>query len=290
MESKKQLGENRKRRTRKRQVDSKSPKELEPGEEEKDSSASTATAEMPSVSSSEREEPGVPTETSLARSQQNAPQSSSAHSDTGVGISDEKAPAVPAPKTPADSIKRSEPPVVRDGTDEYIIQSCFDKTTRTFVATALEFPVLKASGVTRQEAINELKELIKDHLDIAKRRGEPVPEALNNRRYPDRLDIPLSQTLYRKLDILSRQERVGFEQLVAELLSSSLERRADSGRERRPQQPAHHGSPNQRSHSHHHGRRQMGGRGYHDTMQNRENFLEYVRNLEKSGGGGWRKK
>lgn len=186
---------------------------------------------------------------------------------------------------------------------DYTVQCFFDKTKRQFVSEVVEFPDVRAIGISREAANKSVEALLIEKVDELRDRGESLPEALNVRRYPDRLEVGISQGLYRKLDRLSRSERVGLDELVNELLSVAIDRRTESFRpqaDRRPpqpqpqpdrqQRPPHH---QQQQHSQRHQHRNSGrpqGRQYHNTMQNRESFIDYVRNLEKNQGGGWKKR
>lgn len=206
---------------------------------------------------------------------------------------------------------------------EYTTQCYYDKSSRVFVAFVVEAPDVRVSGYQKQQVISELENKLEQHLQEVRRRGDTLPEAIYHRRYPDRLDVKISQGLYRKLDLLSKQERIPLDQLVGELLAASVERRLEGGRsqDRRHHQPApqaprphqhnnqrpQHRDRNRQAHSHNndpesrgnqrqpqhsgHSGHSQGGprrrRNYHETMDNRDNFMEYVRNLEK---GNWRKK
>jgi predicted RNase H-like HicB family nuclease len=188
--------------------------------------------------------------------------------------------------------------------DEYSWHTFYDRFNRNFVATVVEFPELKATGATREAATRSLESKVDQHISNLKRRNTPLPEAIQSRRYPERLDVKISQNLYRKLDLLSRQEKVSLDQLVSEYLSGVVEKKAEPPRNQHQHQSqrSHGERGNQRGHGHqggHHGGHQGGhqggqhrggnprSRGYDKTLESRENFMEYVRNLEK---GNWRKK
>jgi len=146
--------------------------------------------------------------------------------------------------------------------------------------------------------LRELEGRLEDHLHGLKRDRKPVPEAVYSRRYPERLEVRVSQSLYRRLDLQSRAEKVGLDQLVTELLTQALDRKTEAPRQQHQQQHHQRHDRNERHDRHEKGgnRHHQGGghrhgagrgRGYQETMDNRENFMEYVRNLEK---GNFRKK
>lgn len=182
---------------------------------------------------------------------------------------------------------------MKDG-DPYCIQVYFDRTQRVFVAASLEFPELKVTASSREAAVRDLEERLEDHISLMLSRGENPVEAFLSRTYPERLEIPVSQTLYRKLDLLSRQEKLALDRLVVELLSGAVERRFEGSRgQQRPQQPgqqfghSHGGNRQHQQHGHRHGNRNQGQNRFRE-LDSRENFMEYVRNLEK--GGNWKKR
>ena len=201
--------------------------------------------------------------------------------------------------TPQESLSRRPPTGQAPAASrDYLVQSYFDKATNNFVGTVAEIAEIRVTSKNRNDCILEVEERIEDFLDSARHRQIPPPEPIYVREFPKRLEVAISQGLYRRLDSLSKQERVELDQLVTELLTTGVERRHD----RRPlerhastQQPRNndHHPQQHRQHRHHsqprRGGNHMGRHSYNDTMQNRENFMEYVRRLEKNDGGKWKK-
>lgn len=233
--------------------------------------------------------------------------------------------------------------------DEYLIQCYFDKTENQFVASVLEMAHIKATGVSKADVIRDCENRLESHLNLLKRQGEALPETFQSRHYPETLKIAISQGLYRRLDLLSRQEKTSLDELVVELISGMVERRLHNQPKHSNQNHGHRSHSHQngghrdqhrnehrreghkndgpreprREHSHRDGQqpregqrenprdfasdhdnignlkrepqqlqqnrhqRGRGGRHFHKTMESRENFLEYVRNLEK---GNWKKR
>jgi hypothetical protein len=185
---------------------------------------------------------------------------------------------------------------------DYMLESFYNKEIGQWVVTVAEFPELKAMGSNRVALIEEVETRLEDELEILRRRGEPIPEPIHTKEYPAKLEVTISRSLYRKLDVLSRQERVGFETVVTELLTSAIARRFYEGgrsfdkRASSQPPPRHSGQPHNQ-HRHNGNGNGMGANGnvrnrpYHDSAGNSDNFLEYVRNLEKGGGAPskWRK-
>jgi len=194
--------------------------------------------------------------------------------------------------------------------DEYTWQVAYDRVQRQYVGSVLEFPEVSFTGTTRDIVMHELEDRVDEIVEMTKRRGDRLPEPVILKHYPEGLDLHISQSLFRKLDVLSRHEKISIDQLVVEILSSGVDRRFDAPAPKgqhvhqgQGQAQGHGGGrPHQGQGQGQHSRQgsqrggqSMGRRGYHESLENKENFLEYVRNLEKSGGGagrggGWRKK
>ncbi len=224
-------------------------------------------------------------------------------------------------RRPQSSTQRQEPGPARQEagpkfkpSEEYLTQIHFDRSARQFVGTVHEFPEIRIVGTTKAQVLADLDRKVEQQISHLRSKGTNTPQPIATRKYPEKLELPISQALYRKLDVLSRQEKTAIEGLVAEMLAGAVEKRFEAP----PSQKQHsHGHSHQDRDRHHdnrhsHGSHQGGrshnsnqgggspgnsrrpqnnnnrrggqGRNYHDTMDNRENFLEYVRSLEKDGG------
>ncbi len=188
--------------------------------------------------------------------------------------------------------------------DEYQFQVHFDRQSRRYWGTVAEFPEIRMSANSPEAALEDVRMAVEDHVELVRRRNEPIPEPMAVKVYPQAITLNLSQGLYRRLDALSRYEKVALEQLVGELLSGAVEKRfepARSGGGNRQQQHGRDGGGgnHQRNDGHQGNRRggaNQGGGGQggghrnnrgsssREVMENRESFMEYVRNLEKGGG------
>jgi predicted RNase H-like HicB family nuclease len=233
------------------------------------------------------------------RSNENYPVKTPSFSDKR---SETLSPGVPAPsrvdRKPVDERPRTTDTVYKSG-DEFSWQAFYDKATRQFSASVCEFPELKASGNSREAAMKALESKVDQHVQNLKRRNAPLPEAISARRFPERLEVKISQNLHRRLDALSRQEKVNLDQVVTELLTIALDKKTDAnpGQNQHPnphpQQRGHrNNNQNQQHHqesrgNQRHSANRRPARGYNESLENRENFMEYVRNLEK---GNLRKK
>lgn len=202
-------------------------------------------------------------------------------------------------------------PITRTGVnpepgEEYSLIVHFDKANGQYVAGILEFPEISVSGPNKGNVLLELQDKLETQMIETKRLGQNLPEPIQAKKYPEVLEIPVSQGLFRKLDILSRQEKIALEKLVSEMIATTTEKRFDARRqgESRPSQNFSQHSSNQQRHNnnnrdqrphnnnrdrhHQHNRRPQ---GYSNpSAQGQDNFMEYVRNLEKGGGSNWKKR
>ncbi len=195
-------------------------------------------------------------------------------------------------------------------TDEFLLQVYYDKAAKVYIASVLEFPEIRATGTNREGVVRDLENRLTNHLQNLRRRNEPVPEGFLNRKAIERMPISISQSLFKRIEQLSRIERVPMDQLISEWLAAAVERKGEKRHEggQRPQQHQHPHRDRDRDHRdnrdrENHGNRQQGQgqgqgnrhqprggqprRGYQESLENKENFMEYVRNLEK---GNWRKR
>jgi len=173
--------------------------------------------------------------------------------------------------------------------DDYTFLVRYDRGTRLFTGSVAEISDCKTTGLSREEVLKDLKIKLEDYLEDHRHQGG-LPEPIFTRQYPEKLNVTVSQSVYRKLDLLSRMEKVALDQVVVELLSSAVDRRLETGKGgQKHHQP---NQPQQQRHQHH-GNRHGGGHGRNrhsqGNLDSRENFMEYVRNLEKGGGNRWKK-
>ncbi|MEZ4750523.1 MAG: hypothetical protein R3B54_07790 [Bdellovibrionota bacterium] len=169
--------------------------------------------------------------------------------------------------------------------NEFVFQLRFDRNRGNYVGTVAEIADLSVEGHDPDEVYTMLEDAVEDYIVDTRSRGGAIPEPLYTKEYPEKLSLPVSQGLYRKLDLLSRRERVDLEKLAVELLTSGIDKRGE--RQQRGNGASAQNQPRDNGNSGSKRNRQQGGgksrnyQNYHQTMDNRENFLDYVRRLEK---------
>lgn len=148
----------------------------------------------------------------------------------------------------------------------------FDAESEQFCAGAPELD-LQATAPSREEALAMLDASIVELLA----EEENAPEPRDAEKAQNRLELELSATLARELTFFARSEGVSVELLAHELLAEALVRRTGGSR------GGTQGGQGKRRDGR--GGPRPDGRGvsrerYHDIMENKASFLEYVRGLE----------
>jgi predicted RNase H-like HicB family nuclease len=153
-----------------------------------------------------------------------------------------------------------------------------DAERGVFVARAPELTGCVAEGATRAEAIARLEEEMSAQVHNIRQQGGEPPRPVDAGGFSGEISLKVTAALHRDLVWQSRDEGVPLDQLVAEILTRALDGRtrgqargADGDRGQRGDRPG-----------------QGYGARYHGIMDDRANFIEYVRGLDSSGmrGGG----
>jgi predicted RNase H-like HicB family nuclease len=136
-----------------------------------------------------------------------------------------------------------------------------------FVARAPELESCSAEAASRAEAIAKLEEEMGAQIENMKAQEIDLPLPIDEQELPESLTLKLSNSLHRDLLSMAKAEGVELESLLVELLARGVQ-----GRGRGGFRPRTEGGP----------RRHQEGQGqrYHNIMENRADFIEYVRSLE----------
>jgi predicted RNase H-like HicB family nuclease len=171
----------------------------------------------------------------------------------------------------------------------------FDSERKVFIARAPELEHCSGEGATRAEAVAKLEEEIDAQLANMLSHGSTPPRAVDEETFSGEVSAKVSKLLHRDLAYQARSEGVDLDHLVGELLAAAMESRkqhrgvrSGNSRPREDHQP--HDNVGNRFDG---GGRQrgFGGRGNNaHLLDDRANFIEYVRGLEQGGqqGGGQR--
>ena len=180
-------------------------------------------------------------------------------------------------------------------TPNYRVLLSYDADRKVFTARTPELDHCSAEGATRAEAIAHLEEEIRAQVQNMLAGGSNPPAPVDEEVFTGAIALTVSKQLHRDLTWQARSEGVEVAQLAAEMLAAAIAGRTGGSRpQRRPDgnaQPGHTHEANGNSHGGGPGgaRRQGGfGGGRYNTalLDDRANFIEYVRGLENPGHGG----
>jgi predicted HicB family RNase H-like nuclease len=165
--------------------------------------------------------------------------------------------------------------------DGYRILLSYQNEKERFIARIPELDV-SAEASTRAEALAKAEEALETAFRKAAEDGTEMPPPIDDSEFSGKLEIQVSPSLHRELTFLASQEGVEFNQIASEILSSAVASRTKS--RQRPQQPAREGNA-QRERTDDHHRPHRRGNQYFNIMDDRAQFLEYVRGLDGAGSG-----
>ncbi len=162
----------------------------------------------------------------------------------------------------------------------------FDPEKECYVARAPELESCSVEGETAEAALAALDEEVTAQVQNIRDAGGQVPTPLVEEDFSGEVTLKISKSMHRELAWLARLEELPEEQIAGELLTAALSHRL-SQRPRRSRPNAQGGERGERGQNRGRGRgrRDGGQRGrYHQIMDDRANFIEYVRGLEQGGG------
>ena len=191
------------------------------------------------------------------------------------------------------------------GKPNYRVVVSFDPQRASWSARAPELEHLTGEGPSRKDAIAKLEEEIDAQLANMLSLGSEPPKASDEIEHSGEVTAKISKSLHRELFYLSRTEGVEVDQLVSELLASALaQRQGPRGTSRKQQAqgmvsddvgnrveaPRHSNADGNRAD----GNRNEGNRGAGSfrrggnpqLLDDRANFIEYVRNLDQNPPAG----
>lgn len=171
----------------------------------------------------------------------------------------------------------------------YRVVLSFDADRKVYVARAPELEHCAAEGATRGEAILHLEQEIEAQVRNMQERGQRPPPPIDETTFSGELMAKVSRTLHRDLHWQARVEGIELDQFCSELLGQGLEARRQQGRPGRGNRAEHQAhaqdnAGNQREPERERPRQGYGSR-YHGIMDDRANFIEYVRGLEADARG-----
>lgn len=148
----------------------------------------------------------------------------------------------------------------------------------SFVARVPEIAGCQVTGPTRAEALERLEEELSAQLENMREQDVEPPRPIDELDLDGEIKLKVSQQLHRDLLFSARDAGVELEHFLAELLARFVSGGPRPGR-----------GGGRRDNRGQGGRGRRGGpqgQRYHNIMENRADFIEYVRQLDHEGGGG----
>jgi len=168
----------------------------------------------------------------------------------------------------------------------YRVLLSFDGERKVFIARAPELEHCAGEGPSRAEAIAKLEEEIDAQVQNILAHGSHPPAAVDETEWSGEIALKLSKGLHRDLAWQARSEGIDVAQLASELLAAALEGRQESrGRARPSGNRAHVEHAPHDNIGNSRGPRSYGQQRYQGVMEDRANFIEYVRGLDGGGYG-----
>jgi hypothetical protein len=185
------------------------------------------------------------------------------------------------------------------GKPNYRVIVSFDRDRAVYSARAPELEHLSGEGPSRAVAIAALEVEIDAQLANMLSHGTTPPKAVDDVEFSGELSAKVSRALHRDLSLAARSDGIEVDQLVSELLAAALTARQGARGGGRTSQGQGH---NHRAGASHEvgddignridAPRGGGGRGYqrgnfnNQLLDDRANFIEYVRGLEQGNHNG----
>src|SRR5260370_41609729 len=95
---------------------------------------------------------------------------------------------------------------IKMGLKKFLYSVGWSEEDEAFIARVAEFPSLAAHGDTQEDALREIKEVVRCVLSDLKENKEPIPEPLGKRSFRGRLVLRMPDNLHRKHALATSQE------------------------------------------------------------------------------------
>lgn len=160
----------------------------------------------------------------------------------------------------------------------YRILISYSQDKQVYLARAPELRNCQAEAETRAEALSALEQEIEAQIEVMQQQGVTPPRPLDEQEFDGQLACTVSSDLQRELVFLARTNNLELNDLLPELLARAVNQRWGSRGGGAPRQGRAPREGRGRGRDH-------GGQRYHDIMENRADFIEYVRRLDSNPGG-----
>jgi predicted RNase H-like HicB family nuclease len=144
---------------------------------------------------------------------------------------------------------------------------------QVYVAQAPELPSCQAEGTTRSEAMAKLEVEMAAQVENMQTKGVEIPSPVEDLEFDGNLTLKVSPALHRDLAFMAKADAVEMDVLLTEMLAREVSQHWGGAGRGRPRDGRSRPQEGQ-------------GSRYHNIMENRADFIEYVRSLDTGGGHG----
>jgi predicted RNase H-like HicB family nuclease len=107
--------------------------------------------------------------------------------------------------------------------DKYSYALEWSEEDEAYVARCREFPSLSAHGDDPEEALKEIKYVVKESIEWLEEEGDPVPVPYGLRDYKGNITLRVSPSIHRSLAIRAKEEDISINQYITNLIESKIE-------------------------------------------------------------------
>jgi predicted HicB family RNase H-like nuclease len=104
--------------------------------------------------------------------------------------------------------------------DDYSYRVNWHEPDRCFLGRVEEFPSLSGIGDSLEEALQEIKTVVRAVLEDMAAAGEEIPEPYSRRSFSGKLNLRMPEELHRKLALEAARQGVSLNQLINLKLAS----------------------------------------------------------------------
>ena len=98
--------------------------------------------------------------------------------------------------------------------EQYLYNIGWSEEDEAFVARVTEFPSLAAHSDSQEEALQEIKNVVKFVIQDLTESNEPIPEPFGNRSFSGKLVLRMPEYMHRQLALEALKQGVSLNQLL----------------------------------------------------------------------------
>lgn len=106
--------------------------------------------------------------------------------------------------------------------DSYEYYTEWSQESQNYIAKVIEFPMLSATGETKDLALAEIKIIVNSTIESLLNSGKPVPEAIKTKNYSGKLRISIPGDLHRYLIMEAAIRNTSIDNVILHKLISDM--------------------------------------------------------------------